>query len=183
MQENPQAAPVVWFTGLPGSGKSTLCLCVERQLRQHGIATQVLDGDDLRKRLWPNLGYSHADRCENLRRHSYVAGLLARNGIVVLVAAISPYREMRTEIRGSHPSFIEVFVNAPLEICEARDPKGLYRKARHGLIQHFTGISDPYETPLHADVECRTDKETIAESCEKVLTCIQARTAANLRGK
>ena len=175
-----KTAPVVWFTGLSGAGKSTLCLCVDRRLRERGIATQVLDGDILRKQLWPDLGYSHADRCENLRRHSYVAGLLARNGIVVLVAAISPYREMREEIRASHPRFIEVFANASLEICEARDPKGLYLRARQGLIQHFTGISDPYEPPLRPEIECRTGTESIEESCEKItahilaeITCLQ----------
>jgi adenylylsulfate kinase len=174
--------PVVWFTGLPGSGKSTLCCAVERQLQERGIVTQVLDGDAVRKRLCPDLGYSRADRCESLRRISYVAGLLARNGIAVLIAAISPYRDVREEIRASHDGFIEVFVNAPLEVCEARDPKGLYRLARQGMIEHFTGLSDLYEAPMHPDAECRTDRETIDESCEKVMRVILLQAALQAAG-
>jgi adenylylsulfate kinase len=172
--------PVVWLTGLSASGKSTISRAVERQLRQRGVSVEVLDADTVRKCLCPDLGYSHRDRCENLRRISYVAGLLARHGTVVLVAAISPYREIRGELRGNHPCFIEVFTNASLEVCEARDVKGVYKKARAGLIQHFTGISDTYEASLAPDVECRTDRETIEESCAKVMSAILA-SLADLR--
>jgi adenylylsulfate kinase len=115
------------------------------------------------------LGFSKADRDENIRRIGFVAHLLTKNGVIVLVSAISPYREIREEVRQRIGNFVEVYVNAPLEICEARDVKGLYKRARSGEIKGFTGIDDPYESPLNPDVECRSDKETLSESVAKVL--------------
>src|SRR5574340_235903 len=129
----------------------------------------MLDGDTVRQTLCKGLGFSKEDRDENIRRIGFVAGLLARNGILVLVSAISPYRAVRDEIRTSNANFIEVFVNAPLDVCEMRDVKGLYRKARAGQIPRFTGIDDPYEPPLQPEIECRTDLETVDESASKVL--------------
>lgn len=161
---------IIWFTGLSGAGKSTICRAAEQELLARGWRVEVLDGDEVRQHLSKGLGFSKQDRLENLRRIHYVARLLARNGVLVLVAAISPYREIRDEIRRTSTSpFLEVYVNAPLPVCEQRDPKGLYRKARQGLISDFTGISDPFETPIAPDVICYTDTEEIAESCAKVL--------------
>ena len=161
---------IIWFTGLSGAGKSTLCGAAEQELLARGWRVEVLDGDEVRQHLSNGLGFSKQDRVENLRRIHYVAQLLARNDIVVLVAAISPYQEIRDEIRRtSSAPFLEVYVNAPLLVCEQRDPKGLYRKARQGLISDFTGISDPFDIPVAPDVICYTDTEDVSESCAKVL--------------
>jgi adenylylsulfate kinase len=164
--------PVVWLTGLSGSGKTTICNAVMRELKRRAVRAAFLDGDEIRKHLCPDLGYTRADRIQNVLRISYVAGLLTQQEVTVLAAAITPYEEARQRIREAHPRFIEVFVNAPIEICETRDPKGLYKKTRAGLIEHFTGISDPYEAPQSPDVECRTDHETVEESCAKVMAAI-----------
>ncbi len=148
---------IIWFTGLSGAGKSTLCRAVEQKLRARDVPVEVLDGDEVRRNLSKDLGFSRSDRIENLRRIHYVAQLLARNGITVLVAAIAPYNEIRDEIRQTSAlPFLEVYVDAPLAVCEQRDPKGLYRKARQGLISEFTGISDPFEVPTAPDVTCYT---------------------------
>ncbi|MHC5611824.1 MAG: adenylyl-sulfate kinase [Nostoc sp.] len=159
----------VWFTGLSGAGKTTICQFVEKELRIQGYRVEVLDGDAVRQNLCKGLGFSQEDREENIRRIGFVAHLLARNNVIVLVSAISPYREIREEIRQSIPYFIEVYVNASLEVCEQRDVKGLYKKVRSGEIKHFTGIDDPYEIPLHPEVECKTNEESIAQSATKVL--------------
>lgn len=140
------------------------------ELRSHGYKVELLDGDLVRQHLSKGLGFSKADRDENIRRIGFVANLLTRNQVIVLVSVISPYRQVREEVRQHIESFIEVFVNAPLEVCEIRDVKGLYKKARCGEIKNFTGIDDPYEQPLNPEVECRTDKEDIADSVTKVLT-------------
>lgn len=162
---------IIWFTGLSGAGKSTICRATEEELRARGCQVEVLDGDEVRKHLSKDLGFSKQDRIENLQRIHSLAQSLAHNGAVVLVAAISPYREIREGIRRtSTVPFLEVYVNAPLSICEQRDPKGLYRKARQGLILDFTGISAPFEVPTSPDVICYTDREDIAESCAKVLS-------------
>ena len=129
----------------------------------------MLDGDILRQGLCKDLSFSEADRNENVRRIGFVAELLAKRGIIVIVAAISPYRAARDELRGRIERFIEVYVNAPIEICELRDVKGLYRKARLGELRGLTGIDDPYERPLAPEVECRTDSESIKESVQKIL--------------
>jgi adenylyl-sulfate kinase len=165
----------VWFTGLSGAGKSTLSASVAARLRAEGCRVETLDGDEVRAYLSKGLGFSRADRDENIRRIGFVAGLLAKHGVIVLVSAISPYRAARDEVRGRVGNFLEVFVNAPLEVCEARDVKGLYRRARRGEIAGFTGVSDPYEAPTAAEVECLTDRETVEESAEKVLRAIRER--------
>lgn len=165
----------VWFTGLSGAGKTTLSRWVAEQLRRHGCKVEILDGDEVRRHLTRGLGFSKPDRDENIRRIGYVAHLLARNGVIVLVAAISPYREVRDEVRAQIGDFIEVYVNAPLEVCEQRDAKGLYRKARSGELRGFTGVDDPYEPPPSPEVECRTDRETVEESGAKVLAALRER--------
>ena len=182
--DEPQASPalngraretqglIVWITGLSGSGKTTICSAVHTELLARGIRVEVLDGDIVRKHLSRDLGFSKAERDENIRRIGFVAHLLMRNGVVALVSAISPYRAVRDEIRENMGKFLEVFVNAPLEICERRDPKGLYKRARAGEFRGFTGIDDPYEPPLAPEVECRTDIESEKESVEKVLGAI-----------
>jgi adenylylsulfate kinase len=140
------------------------------ELRSHGYKVELLDGDLVRQHLSKGLGFSKADRDENIRRIGFVANLLTRNQVIVLVSVISPYRQVREEVRQHIGSFIEVFVNAPLEVCEIRDVKGLYKKARSGEIKNFTGIDDPYEQPLNPEVECSTEQENIADSVTKVLT-------------
>ncbi len=174
-QSNSQQGLVLWLTGLSSAGKSTLGEGICEHLRQLGYKVELLDGDTIRQRLSKDLGFSKQDRDENIGRIGFVAELLARNGVFVIVSAISPYRAARDEIRRRIPDFIEVFVNAPIEICESRDVKGLYRKARIGELRGFTGIDDPYEVPLRPDVECRTDRETVQESVRKILNFVQAR--------
>ncbi len=164
-----QRGVTVWFTGLSGAGKTTISRAVEKELRSRGYLVEILDGDIVRENLTKGLGFSKEDRDENIRRIGFVAHLLTRNGVIVLVSAISPYREIREEVRDRIKDFLQVYVNAPLAVCEERDVKGLYKKARAGEIKHFTGIDDPYEDPLHPDVECHTDNETEAESVAKVL--------------
>ncbi|MGA7412118.1 MAG: adenylyl-sulfate kinase [Bryobacteraceae bacterium] len=160
---------VVWLTGLSSAGKTTLAVEVFDRLRVAGHKVELLDGDLVRQRLSKGLGFSKEDRDENIRRIGFVAELLARNGVTVIVSAISPYRALRAEVRLSIPNFVEVFVNAPLDVCEGRDVKGLYRRARAGELHGFTGVDDPYEAPLQPEVECRTDLETVEESVQKIL--------------
>ena len=159
----------VWFTGLSGAGKTTISDEVEKYLRENQCLLERLDGDIVRENLTKGLGFSKEDRDINVRRIGFVAHLLTRNGVIVLVSAISPYRAIREEIKQQIGDFVEVFVNAPLAECERRDVKGLYKKARAGEIKQFTGISDPYEAPENPDLECRTDLETLDESVQKVL--------------
>ncbi len=163
---------IIWFTGLSASGKSTLARRAEERLRKLGFRVEVLDGDVVRQSLTRGLGFSKEDRDENIRRIGFVAHLLARNGVMAIVAAISPYRAIRDEVRARGGDFIEVYVNAPLAVCERRDPKGLYQKARAGQITGFTGIDDPYEPPLAPEVECRTDIETVEESTDKIIAAL-----------
>lgn len=159
----------VWFTGLSGAGKTTIRMAVEQELRDRGLKVEVLDGDVVRENLTRGLGFSKADRDENIRRIGFVSHLLTRNGVIVLVSAISPYRAIRDEVRERIGNFVEVFVNAPLSVCEARDVKGLYKKARAGEIKQFTGIDDPYEPPLNPELECRTDLESLDDCVAKVI--------------
>ncbi len=168
-----QPGVTVWFTGLSGAGKTTISRAVEKELKSHGYKVEVLDGDVVRQNLTKGLGFSKEDRDENIRRVGFVANLLTRNQVIVLVSAISPYQEIREEVRQRIGNFVEVYVNAPLEVCEERDVKGLYRKARSGEIKNFTGIDDPYEPPQNPEVECRTDLESVEESVSKVLTKLQ----------
>jgi len=164
---------VVWFTGLSGAGKSTLAQALERDLFHHGMHTYVLDGDNIRHGLNSNLGFSPEDRVENIRRVSEVAKLMADAGAVVITAFISPYRMDRRRAREialeGNAEFIEVFVDAPLEVCEARDPKNLYKKARAGEIREFTGIDAPYEAPEDPEIVVRTDQQTVDESVATIL--------------
>ena len=163
-----QRGVTIWFTGLSGAGKTTITHALEQKLREADYPLEVLDGDIVRTNLTKGLGFSKEDRDTNIRRIGFVANLLTRHGVIVLVSAISPYREIRDEVRGKIGNFVEVFVNAPLNVCEDRDVKGLYKKARAGEIKSFTGIDDPYEPPLNPEVECRTDLETLEESVAKV---------------
>ncbi len=163
-----QRGVTLWFTGLSGAGKTTITQALENKLREEGYDLEVLDGDVVRTNLTKGLGFSKPDRDENIRRIGFVANLLTRHGVMVLVSAISPYREIREEVREKIGNFAEIFVNAPLAVCEERDVKGLYLKARKGEIKGFTGIDDPYEPPLNPEVECRTDLESLEESLEKV---------------
>ncbi|MGK7874717.1 MAG: adenylyl-sulfate kinase [Xenococcaceae cyanobacterium] len=163
-----QSGVTIWFTGLSGAGKTTISKAVAEELRSEGYKVEVLDGDIVRQNLTKGLGFSKEDRDENIRRIGFVSHLLTRNGVIVLVSAISPYREIREEVRQKIGNFVEVHVNAPLAVCEERDVKGLYRRARAGEIKGFTGIDDPYEHPLNPEVECRTDKEDLSESVGKV---------------
>jgi adenylylsulfate kinase len=159
----------LWFTGLSGSGKTTIAKAVERELKARHCKVEMLDGDIVRTNLSKGLSFSKQDRDINVRRIGFVANLLSRNGVVAITAAISPYRAIRNEIREMTESFMEVYVNAPLEICESRDVKGLYALARSGEIKNFTGIDDPYEEPLNPEVICYTAKESIEESVGKVI--------------
>jgi adenylylsulfate kinase len=165
----------IWFTGLSAAGKTTLNNAVRERLQASGCAVESLDGDVLRQNLWKDLGFSKQDRDENVRRIGFVAHLLSRNGILVLVSAISPYRAARDEVRSRIGNFVEVYVNAPVDVCEQRDQKGLYRKARAGQLSGFTGVDDPYEPPLCPEIECHTDRETVAESVDKIIRYLEFR--------
>lgn len=166
---------IVWFTGLSGAGKTTIANEVFTELLARGFNVELLDGDAVRSDLSRDLTFSKQDREENIRRIGFVAGLLARSGIIVLVSAISPFRTGREEVRKRFPVFVEVFVNAPLSVCEQRDTKGLYKKARNGSLFGLTGLHDPYERPLSPEVECRTDHETLRDCVEKVLVSLLSR--------
>jgi adenylylsulfate kinase len=159
----------VWFTGLPSSGKSTLARMLEPVIQQRGFHVEVFDGDEVRLRLSKGLGFSKQDRDENIRRIGYVARLVTHSGSVAITCAISPYREIRDEERAEIGRFVEVFVHCPVEHCIERDVKGLYKKALSGEIQNFTGVSDPYEDPLSAEVVVDTHLETPEESVAKIV--------------
>jgi adenylylsulfate kinase len=165
----------LWFTGLSGSGKSTLAQYLTPKLKELGNKVEVLDGDEVRENLSKGLGFSKEDRDTNITRIGYVANMLARNGVIAITAAISPYTSIRREVRDrAQAPFVEVYVDCPLEVVEERDTKGLYKKARAGIIKNFTGISDPYEVPEHAEVIVDTSKESIEESAEKVLSYLRS---------
>ena len=168
-----QRGVTVWFTGLSGAGKTTISQAVAEKLRLQGYTLEILDGDIVRENLTKGLGFSKADRDENIRRIGFVSRLLTRNGVIVLVSAISPYSEIREEVKQKIGDFVEVYVNAPLTVCEERDVKGLYKRARAGEIKNFTGIDDPYEAPFKANLECRTDLEDLEESVAKVLNKLE----------
>ena len=168
----------LWMTGLSGSGKSTITEVLIEEFEDRGIPLEVLDGDVVRENLSKGLGFSKEDRDINIRRIAFVADLLSRNGVPVITAAISPYREIRDEARKMHEdtgaAFVEVFVATSLEDCEARDTKGLYAKARSGEIKEFTGISDPYEEPLDPELRIETAGKTPEESAADVLVYLEA---------
>lgn len=166
----------VWLTGLSGAGKSTLAhRLADLMEAQTGRRPEVLDGDELRSHLSRDLGFSRSDRTTNVLRIGWVCELLARNGVPVIVAAISPYRDARTQVRARVGRFVEVHVACPLEVCEERDVKGLYRQVRAGAIVGFTGIDDPYEAPMRPDITVRTDQESVDASARRVLQVLQAR--------
>ncbi len=163
----------LWFTGLSGSGKSTIAAALEAELVRQGVFAYRLDGDNVRHGLNANLGFSAQDREENVRRIGEVAKLFADAGVIAITSFISPYRADRARVRALHEAsglpFIEVFVNTPLEVCESRDPKGLYKKARAGEIKGFTGIDDPYEAPEAPEIELRTAERGVDESVRAVV--------------
>jgi adenylyl-sulfate kinase len=167
----------LWFTGLSGAGKTTLTEALLPHLRERGVPVEVLDGDEVRTNLSKGLGFSKEDRDTNIRRIGYVSRLLARNGVGVIAAAISPYREIRDEVRASIEAdgavFVEVFVSASLDTLVARDVKGLYKKAIAGEIKQFTGVSDPYEAPLNPELVVNSDRDTVEESVRQVLAKLE----------
>lgn len=172
-----QRGCVVWFTGLSGSGKSTVSRRVEQKLLERGTYVYVLDGDNVRHTLNKDLGFSPEDRTENIRRIGCVAQLFADSAAVVLTAFISPYRQDRDDARAlmDEGRFIEVYVDTDLATCEQRDPKGLYKKARAGIIPEFTGISAPYEEPEAAELTIRTAGKTIDESADEVIAFLEGK--------
>jgi len=170
-----QKAKVLWLTGLSGSGKSTIAQALERKLHNEGYFAQVLDGDNIRSGINNNLGFSIEDRQENIRRISEVAKLYLNSGVITLNSFISPTKEIRTFARETigNDDFIEIYINAPIEVCETRDVKGLYKKARKGEIKGFTGIDSPYEAPENPAVEIRTDECTVEEASDKIFNYIK----------
>jgi len=166
---SPERGQTIWLTGLSGAGKSTIASALAEALRGKGTAVEWLDGDQLRKRLGSGLGFSRADRFENIARAVYLADMLNRHGVTVIASLISPYREMRQYARQALPGFVEVYVDCPLEECERRDVKGLYAKARRGEIASFTGISDPYESPEFPELVLKTAELTVSECVEALL--------------
>ena len=165
---------VLWLTGLSGAGKSTVAAKLAPALAERGHRVELLDGDEVRTNLCQGLGFSREDRDTNIARIGYVAGKLAKHGVAVLVAAISPYRQARDLVRAEVDNFVEIHVAAPVSTCAERDPKGLYAKALSGEIKHFTGVSDPYEPPLAPEVVLHTEAETVDESVEQVIAWLEA---------
>jgi adenylylsulfate kinase len=175
--KNQHKGAVIWFTGLSGAGKSTLAHELERRLHARGCNTYVLDGDNVRHGLCSDLGFSSCDRVENIRRVGEVSKLFVDAGAIVMAAFISPYQEDRERVRGMFTPgrFIEVYCQCPIEVCEQRDVKGLYRKAREGLMREFTGISAPYEPPVAADLVLNTAKQSLEDCVSRVMELLQGR--------
>jgi adenylylsulfate kinase len=165
----------LWLTGMSGAGKSTISDQIMARFREAGAKVELLDGDVVRTNLSQGLGFSREDRDINIRRIGFVAELLSRNGVIAVVAAISPYRETRDEVKTKIGNFLEVFVDCPIEVLAQRDVKGLYKRALAGEVGNFTGISDPYEPPLHPDVTVRSDREALEESVGKVWSELERR--------
>jgi adenylylsulfate kinase len=179
-QRNGHRSSVLWFTGLSSAGKSTLAHAVEEQLFAQGVSTYVLDGDNVRHGLCGDLGFSREDRSENIRRIGEAAKLFVDAGVVVLAAFISPFRADRERVRGllMHGDFLEIYCRCPIETCEARDVKGLYKRARSGEVKEFTGISSPYEEPLAPELVVDTAKHDLAASVAMVLGLLRERGVA-----
>jgi adenylylsulfate kinase len=174
-----QKAKLIWFTGLSGSGKSTLAVQLEAQLHQMGYTTYLLDGDNIRSGLNKDLTFTEEDRVENIRRIGEVSKLFVDAGVIVLSAFISPFEADRQQVKQivGTENYIEVFVDTPLEICEQRDVKGLYKKARAGEVKNFTGISSPYEAPRNPDIRIKTNEHTVEESLKLLLNVIEPKIA------
>jgi adenylyl-sulfate kinase len=164
----------LWFTGMSGAGKSTISEVIYARLKEAGAKVELLDGDVVRTNLSKGLGFSKEDRDINIRRIGFVCELLTRNGVIAMVAAISPYREVREEVRARIGNFVEVYVHCPIEVLASRDVKGLYKKALAGEIPEFTGVSDPYEPPENPEITIDSSKESVEESVEKVWKRLQA---------
>src|SRR5271157_1972478 len=164
----------LWFTGLSGAGKSTLANLAAEELRKRAHRVEILDGDEVRTNLSKGLGFSKEDRDINIRRIGYVCNLLARNGVIAISAAISPYRAVRDEVRAMHGRFFEVFVKCPINTLADRDVKGLYKKALAGEIKNFTGVSDPYEEPLRPEITLDSETETEEQSLARLLAALEA---------
>ncbi|MYH91834.1 MAG: adenylyl-sulfate kinase [Gammaproteobacteria bacterium] len=185
-KQNGHAGAIVWFTGLSGSGKSTLAHAVELELHEMGCRTLVLDGDNVRHALCGDLGFSEQDRTENIRRIGQVARLFVDAGVIVLTAFISPFRVDRQRVRmmvERENDFVEVYCDCPLKVCEQRDIKGLYQRARKGEIEEFTGISSPYETPQNADLIVRTADRGVEECVQEVMEFLARRGLISLPGR
>jgi adenylylsulfate kinase len=163
----------LWFTGMSGAGKTTLSRMVEDVLLERGLKVEVLDGDVIRNNFSQGLGFSKEDRNINIRRIGFVCHLLTRNDVVAIAAAISPYRDVRAENRGLIKSYVEIFCKCPIEVLKERDPKGLYKKVEKGQIKQFTGIDDPYEEPLDAEIVLETDRETPEQSLNKIIRSLE----------
>jgi adenylyl-sulfate kinase len=163
----------LWFTGLPCSGKSTLARLVAAELARRGCGVEVLDGDVVRTHLSKGLGFSREDRDENIRRIGFVCSLLSRHGAVAIAAAVSPYRATRDQVRATIERFVEVYLATPLEVCIERDTKGMYKKAMAGEIPQFTGVSDPYEPPLHPELTIETHQEPPEASAARILAKLE----------
>lgn len=165
----------LWFTGLSGAGKTTLARLVEAELKSRGLRVEVLDGDIIRTNLSKGLGFSKEDRDTNIRRIGFVCNLLTRNDVIAIAAAISPYRDVRQEVRESIGNFVEVYVKCPLDVLIDRDVKGLYKKALSGEVKHLTGVDDPYEEPVSPDVVVHTDGESPEQSAAGIISVLEGR--------
>lgn len=175
MERGMEAGCTLWFTGMSGSGKSSLSSLVAARLRARGARVELIDGDIVRTQLCHGLGFSKDDRTENIRRIGFVCELLSRNGVIAIAAAISPYRACRDELRSRIANFIEIQMYCPLEVLMERDVKGLYKKALSGEIAHFTGISDPYEPPLAPEVTVDSSKDSLEDSVASILRILEER--------
>ena len=176
-KQNGHRSVILWFTGLSCSGKSTLAHAVEEELYKRGCHTFVLDGDNVRHGLCSNLGFSREDRTENIRRIGEVAKLFVEAGVIVLTAFISPFREDRERVRGLvlHSDFLEIFCDSPLDVCEQRDVKGFYKRARAGEIKEYTGITSPYEPPLNPELKVDTAGRSVEECAAQLMTLLEER--------
>lgn len=173
--QNEQEGFVVWMTGLSGAGKTTIAHVLVDELKARGLKVERLDGDVVRQSLTRDLGFSKEDRDKNIERVTFVAKLLSRNGVACICSFISPYQAVRDQVRVETTNFVEVFVDAPLDVVIQRDVKGMYLKAIAGEIENFTGISDPFEAPANPDVHVRTDQETVQESADVILSYLEKR--------
>jgi adenylyl-sulfate kinase len=166
---NALKGATIWFTGLPSSGKSTIAHEVYQTLLGRGLAVELLDGSEVRESLSRGLGFSKEDREEHIRRIGFVAKLLSRNGVIAICAAVSPYRATRDEVRRNTTTFVEVFVECPVDVAEQRDTEGWYARARRGEVEEFTGVNAPYEPPLRPEVHIRSDRESVLEAARRVV--------------